>query len=37
MDFRNYELRKTWLDNCLKSPLSEDPWTGNMVSRPKQC
>ena len=37
MYFRNYELRKAWLDNCLKSPLSQDPSTGNMVNRTKHC
>ena len=25
MYFRNYGLRKPWLDTCLKSPVSEDP------------
>ena len=35
MDFRNYGLQKTWLDNCLKSPVSEDPSTINMVNVPK--
>ena len=25
MYFRNYGLPKTWLDQCLKSPISEDP------------
>ena len=29
MYFLNYRLWKTWLDNCLKSPLSEDPSTSN--------
>ena len=24
MYFRNYGLRKTWLDKCLKSPVTED-------------
>ena len=24
MYFRTYEVRKTWLDKCLKSPVSED-------------
>ena len=37
MYFRNYELRKTWLDNYLKSPLSQDPSTSNMVNRTKHC
>ena len=33
MYFRSYGLRKTWLDKCLKSPLSEDPSTSNMLKR----
>ena len=36
MDLRNYGLLKTWLDKCLKSPVSEDPSTGNKVNGPKQ-
>ena len=32
MYFRSYGLPKTWLDNCLKSPFSEDPPTRNMVN-----
>ena len=28
-------LRKTWLDKCLKSPVSEDPSTSNIVNRLK--
>ena len=32
-----YGLHKTWLDNCLKSPVSEDPSTSNMVNGPKHC
>ena len=32
---RNYALRKTWLDKCLKSPISEKPLTGNVVNGPK--
>ena len=32
MYFRNYGLLKTWLDNCLKSPVSEDSSTSNMVN-----
>ena len=35
MYFRTYELQKTWLDKCLKSPVSEDPLTSNMVNGPK--
>ena len=26
-----------WLDKCLKSPVSEDPSTSNMVNGPKHC
>ena len=32
MYFRTYQVRKTWLDKCLKSPLSEDPSTSTMVN-----
>ena len=35
MYFPNYGLRKMWLDNCLKSPVSEDPSTKYMANRPK--
>ena len=35
MYFRNYELRKTWLDKCLKSTLLQYPSTSNMVNRLK--
>ena len=35
MYFRNYGLPKTWLDQCLKSPISEDPTKSNMVNAPK--
>ena len=37
MYFGNYRLPKTWLDQCLKSPLSEYPWKSNMVNAPKHC
>ena len=37
MYFRNYGLPKTWLDQCLKSPVSEDPTKSNMVNAPKHC
>ena len=37
MYFRNYGLPKTWLDQCLKSPVSEDPTKSNMVNAPKYC
>ena len=35
MYFRNYGLQKTWLDQCLKSPVSEDPTKSNIVNVPK--
>ena len=35
MYFRNYGLRKTWLDQCLKCPISEDPLKIYMVNAPK--
>ena len=37
MYFRNYGLPKTWLDQSLKSPVSEDPTKSNMVNLPKHC
>ena len=37
MYFRNYGLRKTWLDKCLRSPISEKPLTGNVVNGPIHC
>ena len=37
MYFRNYGLPKIWLDQCLKSPVSEDPTKSNMVNAPKHC
>ena len=37
MYFPTYALRKAPLDNCLKSPASEDPSTSNMVNGSKQC
>ena len=37
MYYRNYGLTKTWLDQCLKSPVSEDPTKSNMVNAPKHC
>ena len=36
MYFRNYGLRKTWLDKSLKSSLSEEPSTCNMVNDLKE-
>ena len=37
MYFGNNELRKTWLDNCLKSLFSEDPSTTNMENGSNHC
>ena len=37
MYFRNYRLRKTWLNNCLISPVSADPSACNMVNGNKHC
>ena len=35
--FPKLRTPKTWLDNCLKSPVSEDPSTTKMVNVPKHC
>ena len=37
MYFRNYGLRKTLLEKCLKSVVSQYPSTSNMVKTPKHC
>ena len=37
MYFGNYGFPKTWLDQCLKSPLSEYPTKSNMANAPKHC
>ena len=37
MYFQNYGLPKTWLAQCLKSPVSEDPSKSHMVNAPKIC
>ena len=37
MYFRNYGLPKTWLDQCLKDPVSEYPSKKNMANAPKHC
>ena len=37
MYFGNYGLPKTWLDQCLKSPVSEYPSKSNMANAPKPC
>ena len=33
--FRNYRLRETWLDNCLKSPVLQRSLTVDMLKGPK--
>ena len=35
--FPKLQTPKMWLDKCLKSPVSEDPLTSNMVNRSKHC
>ena len=37
MYFRNYGLRKTWLDKCLENTASEHPSTNDMVNGSKDC
>ena len=37
MYFGTYGLRKAWLHKCLRSLVSEVPWTSNMVNGPKHC
>ena len=39
IDFVFSKLRtpKTWSDKCLKSPVSADAYTSNMVNMPKHC
>ena len=37
MYFRYYKLQNKWLEKCLKSPISEDPLTGNMVNDLEHC
>ena len=32
MYFGKSRLRKIWLHKCLKSHVSEDPWTDNMAN-----
>ena len=35
--FELMDSEKTWLDKCLKSPVSEDPSTSNMGNGWKHC
>ena len=37
MYFRKYGLWKTWLDKCLKRPVSEDPSKRNMGNAANHC
>ena len=37
MHYENYRLQKTWLDQCLKSCVSQDPSTDNMANVSKHC
>ena len=37
MHFMKYRLRKTWLEKCLKSRVSEDPSTDNKEYGSKHC
>ena len=37
MCFGTCRLGKTWLDKCLKSPVSEEDSTSSMGKGPKQC
>ena len=37
MYFGNYGLPKTWLDQRLKSPVSEYPSKSNMAKAHKHC
>ena len=37
MLLRNYGLRKTGLDKCLDSPISEDPSPSDIVNEHNHC
>ena len=37
MYFGNYRIPKTWLDQCLKSPVSEYPSKSSIANDPKHC
>ena len=37
MYFGNYGLPKIWLDQCLKSPVSEYLPKSNILNAPKYC
>ena len=36
MNSPKYGIVKTWFDNCLKTPVSEDPSRRNMVNVSKR-
>ena len=35
--FPKLRTPKTWSDKCLKSPVTGDPLTRNIVNLPKDC
>ena len=35
--FRNYSLQKTWLFQCLKGSISEQPSAVKVLTGPKHC
>ena len=37
MDLRNYGLRNTWLEKCLKKSVSEYRSIVNILNTPKHC
>ena len=37
MYFWIYGVGESWFDKCLKSPVSGDPFTTDMVNAPKYC
>ena len=37
MYYGKSQLRKIWLDKCLKSGVSQDPYTNNMANGSKIC
>ena len=37
MHFRNYGLPKTWLDQCVKAPVSENLLKSHKLNAPKHC
>ena len=37
MYFGNDGVPKTWIDQCHKSPFSEDPSKSNMVNASRHC